>query len=301
MARQPSSAAFEVTTFTAGGQGRIRIDALDKNTAAINFMNIEGVLVRPDQSSQPLQLVQTGPGVYEGEFDVSQPGSYIASFRYSIGRGAAALKGTLQTGLSVAYSAEYRQLKTNMVLLGELAERTGGRVLGSAQASSVYQRAGLTPAEKLQPVWEYLLRWMLLLFLLDVAVRRIAINPIEQARRLRRFIAEMGRGRQPAEATAAVLTSLRDARQRARQQAEGELPDRSARYQSDSPADRASRELEDALAGRGEPDKPVVAPPARPRPASEEDFTSRLLKAKRRARRSMQSDDEGSDENGAGD
>ncbi len=297
--RQPSSAAFEVTTSTAGGKGRIRIDALDKNAAAINFMNIEGVLVRPDQSAEPLALTQVGPGVYEGEFDARAAGSYVASFKYRIGSGAAAVAGTLQTGLSVAYSPEYRQLETNLALLRELADRTGGRVLETEQAQTTFDRAGLPPARSLRPLWEYLIRWMLLLFLLDVAVRRVAISPVELVRKLRRRIAEMGAARQPTEASAAVLSTLKGARERLREQATappgpsdaGPAPDRSARYEPAEPDSKVTERLSDALGGASELDQPVVArPPRKKSQTTETDFTSRLLKAKRRARESMESE-----------
>ncbi len=299
VSRQPSSAAFEVTTTTTGGKGRIRIDALDKNAAAINFMNIEGVLVRPDQSSQPLRLTQVGPGVYEGEFDARAAGSYVASFRYRIGRGAEAVVGTLQTGLSVAYSPEYRQLETNLALLRELADRTDGRILTKAEAAAAFDRAGLPPARSLRPLWEYLIRWMLLLFLLDVAVRRIAINPVELVHKLRRRIAEMGGARQPSEGSAAVLSTLKGARERLREQAPaaseaseaGPAPDRSARYEPAEPDRRVTERLSEALGGASELDQPVVARAPRKKPqTSQADFTSRLLKAKRRAREAMENE-----------
>ena len=299
--RQPAAAAFDVTTSVQGGKGRIRIDALDKNAAAINFMSIEGTLVKPNHESAGLELTQTGPGVYEGEFDARAAGSYVASFSYRMGRGMDAVVGTLQTGLSVAFSPEFRQLETNTALLSELADRTGGRVLDQAEAPATFDTANLRPAEARRPIWEFLVRWMLLLFLIDVAVRRIAINPVETARRVRRFIAEMAGRRQPAEASAAVLTSLKGARQQMRDEMQperqaadaGPAPDRSARYEPTAPDSTSSDELSKALDGASELDRPVVARPTKKKPqTSEADFTSRLLQAKKRAREQMKPDDE---------
>jgi uncharacterized membrane protein len=301
--RQPAAAAFEVTTSTQGGKGRIRIDALDKNAAAINFMNIEGTLVKPNHESEPLQLTQTGPGVYEGEFDARAAGSYVASFSYRLGSGEDAVAGTLQTGLSVAFSPEYRELETNEALLSEIADRTGGRVLTTAEAAAAFDTASLPPAEARRPIWEQLIRWMLLLFLLDVAVRRIAINPIELARKLRRFIGEMAGKRQPAEASAAVLSTLKgtraqvrdDLRERATET--GPTPDRSARYEPTVPDTKVTEELSKALDGASELERPVVARPTKKTAqTSEADFTSRLLQAKKRARERMT--DEPKDGNG---
>ena len=289
--RQPAAAAFDVSTSTQGGRGRIRVEALDKNAAAVNFMNIVGTLVRPDHDSESLQLTQTGPGVYEGEFDARQTGSYVASFSYKMGTGPDAVAGTLQTGLSVAFSPEYRELETNQALLAEIASRTGGRVLGDADLASVFDLSKIQAAEARRPIWEYLVRWMLLLFLLDVAVRRIAISPIEMARKIRRFIAEMGGQRLPAEASAAVLSNLKGAQAQRREESQerltetGPAPDRSARYEPGMPDARVTEELSKALDGASELDKPVVARPTKKAaPSGESDFTARLLAAKKRAK-----------------
>ncbi len=304
--RQPSAAAFDVTTSVQGGKGKIRIDALDKNAAAINFMNIEGMLVKPSYESEPLQLTQTGPGVYEGEFDARKAGSYVASFSYRLGSGRDAISGTLQTGLSVAFSPEYRELETNETLLSEIAERTGGRLLTAAEAGAVFDTATLAPAEARRPMWEFLVRWMLLLFLLDVAVRRIAINPIEMARKLRRFIGELAGRRQPAEASAAVLSTLKgthaQVRDDLREQATeaGPAPDRSARYEPAVPDTKVTEQLSKALDGASELEKPVVARPTKKQTqTSEADFTSRLLQAKKRARERMKDEEnQGKEEKG---
>jgi uncharacterized membrane protein len=299
VSRQSAAAAFDVTTFVQGGKGRIRIDALDKNAAAINFMSIEGVLVKPDHESEPLQLTQTGPGVYEGEFDARATGSYVARFRYAMGSGKDAVSGSLQTGLSVAFSPEYRELETNDALLSEISARTGGRVLTPAEAPAAFDTASLPLAEARRPIWEYLIRWMLLLFLLDVAVRRVAINPTEIARKVRRFIGEMAGRRQPAEASAAVLSTLKGTRERVRDDMRGEreatdagpAPDRAARYEPTVPDSRVTEQLSQALDGASELEAPVVARPTKKKvQTSEADFTSRLLQAKKRARERMQRD-----------
>ncbi len=303
VSRQSAAAAFDVTTAVQGGKGRIRIDALDKNAAAINFMSIEGTLVKPDHESESLELTQTGPGVYEGEFDARAAGSYVASFSYRLGSGRDAIAGSLQTGLSVAFSPEFRELETNEALLSELSERTGGRVLTPAEAPDAFDTTSLPPAEARRPIWQYLIRWMLLLFLLDVAVRRIAINPIEIVRKVRRFIGEMAGKRQPAEASAAVLSTLKGTRERVRDDMRepepleaGPAPDRAARYEPVVPDSKVTEQLSKALDGASELESPVVARPTKKKAqTSEVDFTSRLLQAKKRARDHMRGDDQDRD------
>ncbi|MEP0846530.1 MAG: VWA domain-containing protein [Phycisphaerae bacterium] len=292
-ASRPSEAAkFDVSTSVQGGRGRIQLDALDKNADSINFMTLTGTLVGPDSDARPIQLIQTGPGRYEAEFDADRSGSYVLNLAYRIGQGAEAAAGTLQTGLSVAFSAEYRELRSNDSLLRELAAKTDGRLLDLADASATFDHAGLRDAEARRSIWEDLIRWMLLLFLLDVAVRRIAIHPVQIARHVRRFVAEIaGRGR--AEESAAVLSTLKGARQRSREAAEPERPgapqpSRAARFESQTAEARSTQELSEALGGATEQERPVVARPTRkPAPQTEADFTSRLLKAKRRAQEDL--------------
>ncbi len=300
--RQSEAAAFDVTTTVHGGKARLRIDALDKNADAINFMEVAGSLVDPGQRAQPLRLVQTGPGRYEAEFDARDRGNYIVNLAYRIGQGAQTQSGSLRTGVSVAYSPEYSRLQPNLALLDEIRTRTKGRQLGVEDAATVFDRAGLTRTEARHALWETLVQWMLVLFILDVAIRRIAINPLEVYRHARRFLAELaGRGR-PASEAAAVLSTLKGARDRVREEqratqagAEGGGPAPGTRYEARTPDTKATEDLSRALGGATQQDAPVVARPTGRKPAvSEGEYTSRLLKAKRRAREDMDKrDDQG--------
>lgn len=300
VSRPPASSAFDVSTTVEGGRGKIRLDARDKNASAINFMSIEGALVSPSFESQQLQLTQIGPGQYEADFDARDAGSYVVSLAYQAGVGDNATSGSLQTGVSVAFSPEYRELKTNEWLLNELAQRTGGRLLNWGDPAAAFDLKGLRSTERRSSIWESLIRYVLLLFLIDVAVRRVALNPIDWARKARRWLSEVAGGRAAAESSAAVLTTLRGARERARegqgpasrQRTEaGPAPSRGAKYEAQPTAGQVNRDLNEALGGATEQQRPVVAPPTRKPPPAAGDFTSRLLKAKQKARENIDSDD----------
>lgn len=307
--RQSDPAAFDVSTSLQGGKGKIRIDALDKNASAIDFLTIHGTLLDPAPhfDSHPLKLTQTGPGQYEAEFDARLPGNYLINLEYGTGgqtspqqANAPGLNGKLQTGLSVPYSPEYRVLKSNMPLLHELSSRTGGRMLNPAEAGLAFERSPGLIAETRRPIWEDLVRWMLILFLLDVAVRRIAISPLELARKLRMRIAELAGRIRPAPATAEAMAGLKATRQRVRDDLKapqapsadaGVAPTRSARYEAPVSDQKATEDLSRALGGASEQEAPVVARPTRkPTPTTEAEYTSRLLKAKRRAREDIDKD-----------
>jgi hypothetical protein len=197
----------------------------------------------------------------------------------------------MQTGFSIAYSPEFRDLRTNLALLQNLADRTGGRMLSAGDAKAPFERTALARAEARPPVWEDLIRWMLLLFLLDVAIRRIAVNPVEIARRVRKYIREIAGPRQTAEASAAVLSTLKGARDQVREAAAapmtetGVAPNRSAKYEAPVTDAKVTEQLSKALGGASTEDQPVVARPTKkPVATNEADYTSRLLRAKKRAR-----------------
>lgn len=68
----------------------------------------------------------------------------------------------------------------------------------------------------------------------------------------------------------------------------GPAPSRTSRYEAPLSPERASEDLSRALGGATEKDAPVVARPTGKKPVqSEADYTSRLLKAKRRAKEDM--------------
>ncbi|MFQ5807765.1 MAG: hypothetical protein ACE5I3_15065, partial [Phycisphaerae bacterium] len=124
-------------------------------------------------------------------------------------------------------------------------------------------------------------------------------------RKVRRFIGEMAGKRQPAEASAAVLSTLKGTRERVRDDMRadrepteaGPAPDRAARYEPTVPDSKVTEELSKALDGASELERPVVARPTKKKvQTTEVDFTSRLLQAKKRARDHMKSDDQDGNE-----
>jgi uncharacterized membrane protein len=287
--RQSEGAGLDVATSVQGGVGRIRVEAVDQALGVGADLTLNATLVRPDQSAVPLRLTQVGPGKFEGEFDASDRGNYVVNLDYRAGHGAAATAGSLRTGVSVAYSPEFEELATNRALLEEIRSRAGGRELSDVRTANAFDRRSLPKVETRRPIWEDLVRWMLVIFLLDVAVRRVAISPVGVWRAIRQRIAEWGSGgRRTAEASATVLTSLKGTRDRTRAETPsapdaGLPPSRGAKYEAPTPG-KVARDLADALGGAAGADKPVVAPPTRHKPpAGESDYTSRLLRAKRKA------------------
>ena len=110
-------------------EGRIKVvvDALDKENQFLNFLQIQGNVVDPDLESAPIELVQTSPGRYEGTVENAEAsGNYFVNLGY---RGPDKTRGVISTGVSVPYSDEYRELRSNPTTLETLASLTEGQVV----------------------------------------------------------------------------------------------------------------------------------------------------------------------------
>jgi hypothetical protein len=124
-----------------------------------------------------VEFRQTEPGKYQAKFKAEEAGSYYLSVKSAGPDGKTSL---LSSGLDVSYPPEYRDLESNRELLENIASVTDGRVvsLDEAAKTDFFQRER-SPAFRLQDAWPMLLLVALCLFLCDVAVRRIAVEPAE--------------------------------------------------------------------------------------------------------------------------
>ncbi|MHC5110228.1 MAG: VWA domain-containing protein [Planctomycetota bacterium] len=170
--RQESGANFESYTQIEGSKGRVVIDALDADARFMNFLELQSNIIGPDGNAAPLEFTQTAPGHYEAEFDAELSGQYLANIQ-ALDKGQP--RGVIRTGATMPFSPEFRDLTPNEPLLRQIADITGGRWLdGSVEEANVFSH-DLPPTEARSPAWEWVLAWLLLpLFLLDVAVRRLA-------------------------------------------------------------------------------------------------------------------------------
>lgn len=171
-----------------GSQGVLRIDAVDSNGRLVNFADIQAGIVSPDRQLSVVDVVQVAPGRYEARFEAQQMGAYLIGIDPRVPAGArpgrgdagaaapAARRGAAESqiaSLVVPYSRELRDLGANEPLLATAARLAGGRVLTDRRADlDVF---GLDRKARTQPVevWWAAATIGLLLFLLDVVLRRV--------------------------------------------------------------------------------------------------------------------------------
>jgi len=158
----------------ARGRASVRVDAYDSLGAFVNGLEMKGILIRPGGARLEMDIPQTEPGLYEASFPAEEVGDYTLTIT---ARSGDAELAPLTVGTSVAYPDEYLLSGTNMPLLQRLASETGGRVItGSDDAAgweaALHREPGRTAAGG--DAWRVFLLVAALLFLADIAVRRLA-------------------------------------------------------------------------------------------------------------------------------
>jgi Ca-activated chloride channel family protein len=270
VARAGNPGDLSVETAIRDGRAHVSVSAEHLPPHTLGSLTVAGQVISPDFTATPLQLQRTSAGRFEATFPVDAPGTYQVNLPYAYG-GARGTTGMLQTGVVQSYSPEYRTLHDDSTTLTELARQTGGRVLELNQADAVFEPWSIRPVEVRRSLWELLVRIALMVFLLDVAVRRIAISPAETAAKTRRYIAELA-GARPNAASVATLGALRGVKTRTQTAADTPPPPA-----PDTAAPPASSE-------QAPPDADPAAEPDADKPEEEGTYSSRLLRAKRRAR-----------------
>jgi uncharacterized membrane protein len=178
----------EITTAVQyrDGRGVVTVEAVDQKGEFINFLDTQVGVVYPDQRRAVLELTQVGPGRYQGGFEAGDQGAYLVGVAQ---RRDNKTVGSEIGSLVVPYSIEHRALAANESLLRQVVAATGGGLLtGPSQAFGHNRQGGL----RLVDLWPWLLAAAALVFVADVAARRL---PLRQA--LRERWRRSGRGAGP--------------------------------------------------------------------------------------------------------
>ena len=286
--RRVDNADFTTDVSVDKGEGQISVEALDEKGNFRNFLNLQAIVVSPKGERQTLQLDQTGPGHYEVKFPTKEVGAYLLNL---MDMKDGQIRGAQVLGASVNYSPEFNATEPNLNLLHRLAESGDGRMLDISTPSEGPFLHDRQKTFQPRDLWPWLLRLAIILFPIDVGVRRIQLDPEEMARAwqwLRRWIFFWKGVSRPvrAEESLAALLSRRD-QVRSAQTAPAATPDPNLFRPADTSASPLSTtDVADVIqeaeppASSGEADKP----------ADRASTTSRLLEAKRRAQRRLDQD-----------
>jgi hypothetical protein len=155
------------------GRGSLSVEALDDEGNFRNFLNLRAAVVSPTGERQDVYLEQMGPGRYEAKFDTKEVGTYLLNL---MDIEAGEVRGSMALGASVNYSPEFNSASANLFLLKRLAETGEGTLLDPA--NTAVNPFNWNRRETFQPrdLWELLIKLAIVLFVLDVGIRRIQLG-----------------------------------------------------------------------------------------------------------------------------
>ena len=195
------SGGIEASFVDRGGRTYLRVESVAEDGSPRDFYATHVALVGPDLEPAAVDLSQVAPGVYESPVASLESGAYAVRVTQTK-PGSPALGRTL--GLVAPTAAEYRLLGANQPLLGAIRAATGGTVAKLPADAWVHD---LSTTSHHADLWPLLLVLALLLWPLDIALRRVSVGRRELAG-ARRWVSTVGRNRRVATRTATSESML---------------------------------------------------------------------------------------------
>ena len=197
---------IEASLIPDGTATKLRVESVAEDGSPRDFYETAVAITSPDLTSRAVGLVQVAPGVYEAPLGEIDPGAYIVRVS-QVRAGSTPLGRTL--GLVAPTPAEYRILGSNEAFLATLRAATGGRAIESALEPWTHD---LATTDTYTDLWPTLLILALLLWPLDIALRRVSIGRRElaDARRWVRGGWRRGRSVAPRPVEVAGMLAARD-------------------------------------------------------------------------------------------
>ncbi|HEV7605279.1 MAG TPA: VWA domain-containing protein [Candidatus Limnocylindrales bacterium] len=273
---------IEATFQATGGRTALHVESVQSDGSPRDFYATTANIIGPDLEPRKVDLVQVAPGVYEAPLGEIDPGAYAVRITQTR-PGSSPLGRTV--GLVAQTAAEYRQLGANEPFLASLRAATGGSVVTTALDP---WRHDLIGTDRYTELWPLLLVLALLLWPLDIALRRMSLGRRElaSARGWARGIGPRRRASGPRSATAeGLLAASGRVRGSGARAAIRAAPTEAAATTETMATTPATRSTPKVASPTTPPPRAVATPPTiTPQPVDTADTLARLRDAKRRAR-----------------
>lgn len=165
--RKSDTRGIQVAANQASGQTQVAVDAVNELGQFLNDAKVEMTVIQPGLKQDKHALVQTAPGRYENQVETKRPGAYHMEITVSQNDKVVYRQSR---GLMVGYSDELRIKPSDEQLLQTVAESSGG--LFNPTVQQIFDPGDETTSRP-TPLWPHLLTAAAILFLIDVALRRI--------------------------------------------------------------------------------------------------------------------------------
>ncbi|MCL5096728.1 MAG: VWA domain-containing protein [Candidatus Omnitrophica bacterium] len=283
--RRTENTEFTTEISVDKGVGQLNVEAVDEQGNYRNFLDLQTAIVSPKGERQTVRLEQTSPGRYEARFPTREVGAYLLNLM-EMQKGQ--LRGSQVLGTSVNYSPEFDDRGPNLNLLERLAALGRGRTLSLANPSANSFDHDRLKTFQPRDLWEWLLKLAIILFPMDVGVRRIQIDRAEWRRAMqypRRWLLFWRGVPRPVEADVSLAALLARRDQVRVKTVVASMPEPS--LSPARPVDTKARGAAEILPKPVKPPGERVEEPAKPleETAGGASTASRLLEAKRRSQR----------------
>ncbi|HEX5416666.1 MAG TPA: VWA domain-containing protein [Chloroflexota bacterium] len=177
--RAPGDPNMQMSYSVDGNKVTFTVDVVNDQGVFQDLLDLRAQVVGSDGKPVEVPLTESRPGRYEHTFVIDQPGAYpVQVLQYSGGK----VVSQTTSGMVVSYPAEYRDFGVNDENLASLAALTGGQVLHAPADAFSRQGVEFSGMSSL-PLWHWLLYLAAALFPIDVAIRRLRVDPVDLAKR----------------------------------------------------------------------------------------------------------------------
>lgn len=286
---RPGNEQLELAVSVRGGKATLTAQTTNVGSQGLATLKVIARLLAADGQAQEVELLPGGPQQYQASLPLPAEGVYLAQVTAFSQNSEGEPIASQTTGLVVPYSPEYAAQGTNLPLLTELATASGGQLLTNAGQAFAHT---LAVGRQTQPIWPNLLLLAVLLWPVDIALRRLRVGRREWQRAqewLRRYwpLKHAGSAPQPNLPPAPpAVQAFREARQRTRRPPEEARPVPLNIAPPPTPGEGASR-----LNIPSQPEPAAAPPPSEAKPVSpqpsadDQDTLARLRAAKKRVKR----------------
>ncbi|MCC7371709.1 MAG: VWA domain-containing protein [Chloroflexi bacterium] len=167
----PVDRNLQVQITQEGATAKVTVDSVADDKTYQNFLRTSATVVDPANGQSQVTIPQVAPGRYETRIPIGGEGAYFLNIVQSDASGAP-IAGR-PAGFVIPYSQEYRDLRANPDLLGQLAGITSGQVVSDPK--TVFERDRRVDGQP-RELWPWFLILAALLFLFDVAARRLRLG-----------------------------------------------------------------------------------------------------------------------------
>ena len=155
------NAAYDLIVSHRNGKGEVMIES-----TSISDMSYSVQVAGPNQNNQIVEMKQVNSRLYQGEFQMTNIGSYIVTGKME------GSDNIITESITMSYPVEYADFVTNTSLLKLLSKETGG--VFEPAISQITASSGV-PIKTVKPFYIGLMMIAVILFTLEMILRRFSI------------------------------------------------------------------------------------------------------------------------------